>query len=197
MWTQGYTWLILAWVLYFFLHSGLAWAKLKNTALAAGMSKQAYRFVYSMLAAIGLMGLILYSATLTPSYLLPQQSAPKFIGMLLAFYGVMVVKASFKHYSFLTFIGLKPEAQNPQLITTGILSKVRHPLYSGTILLVLGFWLFIPSIPNTINVGSILLYLAVGIPFEEKRLVQQYGQAYLDYKKRVPALVPSFKRRKR
>lgn len=84
-----------------------------------------------------------------------------------------------------------------KLIKEGPYRYVRHPNYLATILKGVGFTL----IPNSFY---ILLYvLLIFIPIrivriylEEKELVKEFGQDYLDYKKGVYALLP-FKRIRR
>ena len=39
-------------------------------------------------------------------------------------------------------------------------------------------------------------YIAVGIAFEERDLLRHFGQTYRRYRKDVPMLVPSLKRRR-
>jgi len=34
------------------------------------------------------------------------------------------------------------------------------------------------------------VYVFIGLYFEEKSLIEHFGDTYLDYKKRVPAVVP-------
>jgi protein-S-isoprenylcysteine O-methyltransferase Ste14 len=41
------------------------------------------------------------------------------------------------------------------------------------------------------------LYLYVGSLFEERRLLAEFGQAYEDYQRRVPRLMPRIGRRAR
>lgn len=73
--------------------------------------------------------------------------------------------------------------------------QVRHPLYFGGIL---GLWAT-PYMSATHLVFAILLtgYFVVGTLFEEKDLIKEFGKSYLDYKKRVPMLIPFTKRRKK
>ena len=70
----------------------------------------------------------------------------------------------------------------------GILEYVRHPWYSGAILLV---WAF-GSISDVSLVTKILLtaYIIIGTFLEEKKLVQEIGEPYLEYRKRVSMLIP-------
>ncbi len=82
--------------------------------------------------------------------------------------------------------GRKIEAMD--FYTTGILEYVRHPWYSGGILLV---WAF-GSISDVSLVSKIILtaYLIIGTFLEEKKLIHEIGEPYLAYRKRVPMLIP-------
>ena len=72
--------------------------------------------------------------------------------------------------------------------SAGILEYVRHPWYSGAILLV---WAFGP-ISDVSLVTKIILtaYIIIGTVLEEKKLVHEIGKPYLEYRKRVPMLIP-------
>ena len=80
-----------------------------------------------------------------------------------------------------------------ELKKDGILGYVRHPIYTGTILVILGFFLFIPNLPTLVSCMCMLLYLPIGIYLEEKKLIALYGSAYLEYRDKVPALFPRLK----
>ncbi len=47
---------------------------------------------------------------------------------------------------------------------------------------------------NLIAVVAITVYTLIGISFEEGKLVKEFGAGYNEYKKRVPKLVPRFRR---
>lgn len=74
-----------------------------------------------------------------------------------------------------------------KLVDTGIYAFVRHPQYTGgiyaifiTTILAYPHWLFVVlGIP-----GIIVCYLST--LSEDQRLIQQFGDAYLEYMQRVP-----------
>lgn len=77
-----------------------------------------------------------------------------------------------------------------ELKINGIHRFVRHPLYTGTIMVVWGFYFLFPYLNNLIAVVLLTLYVIVGIRFEEKKLIAEFGEQYLLYMKKVPTLVP-------
>ena len=72
--------------------------------------------------------------------------------------------------------------------SAGILEYVRHPWYSGAILLV---WAFGP-ISDVSLVTKIILtaYIIIGTFLEERKLVHEIGEPYIKYRKRVPMFIP-------
>jgi protein-S-isoprenylcysteine O-methyltransferase Ste14 len=79
-----------------------------------------------------------------------------------------------------------------ELKVDGIHRFVRHPLYSGTILFVWGLFFVFPFLNNLIAVILLTLYLFIGISFEEKKLVKEFGEKYQAYILKVPMLIPRF-----
>lgn len=80
---------------------------------------------------------------------------------------------------------------NHRLVTTGIYRYVRHPAYSGTLLMYLGFPLALGS------VGGFGLAIALGVPaliyrirVEERALLQWFGEDYAEYRNRTWRLIP-------
>jgi protein-S-isoprenylcysteine O-methyltransferase Ste14 len=70
-----------------------------------------------------------------------------------------------------------------QLATDGIYSKLRHPMYGGFILWIIG-WTIYHQLGVTIAVAFICIAdILLWRKFEEADLLQKHGAAYLMYKK--------------
>ncbi len=173
------------WVGYFFLHSWLA-----ADAVKSRFNPRAYRLFYSIQSIVLLLAVFFFLSISRSPMLFQKSTVTDFVAFALAAYGVMVVRMAFKQYSLGAFLGIRKGVDDEEFKEEGILSKVRHPLYSGTILLCLGFVLYIPTILNLVSVIWIFAYLPVGIWLEERKLVKKYGQDYEDYRSRVPAILP-------
>jgi protein-S-isoprenylcysteine O-methyltransferase Ste14 len=83
------------------------------------------------------------------------------------------------------------------LILKGPQKYVRHPLYFGIIVLVLGWALFTATTYFFITTLLLMIWFRfVLIPFEEKELRALFGDQYKRYMKNTPMLIPFTKRRK-
>ena len=80
--------------------------------------------------------------------------------------------------------------KEPQVITTGVFSIVRHPIYLGSMLLYLGFILLSLSLLSVLIWFIIIVFYYTISQYEEKLLTQRFGSAYEEYKKKVPMLFP-------
>eukprot|EP01138_Halocafeteria_seosinensis_P008923 gb/GECG01009120.1/.p1 GENE.gb/GECG01009120.1/~~gb/GECG01009120.1/.p1 ORF type:complete len:383 (+),score=28.32 gb/GECG01009120.1/:1-1149(+) len=84
--------------------------------------------------------------------------------------------------------GTKAEHSN-QLHTTGIYGFVRHPMYTCQLLMCLCSTTI--TLDRTLMAVSLMSYLfAVGLPLEERKLIDHFGKQYEHYQEQVPALIP-------
>jgi protein-S-isoprenylcysteine O-methyltransferase Ste14 len=75
-----------------------------------------------------------------------------------------------------------------QFKENGFYKTMRHPIQAGTML---GLWATPQmSIGHLLFAVSFSIYIFTGLYFEERDLVKTLGEAYTDYKKRVPMLFP-------
>jgi protein-S-isoprenylcysteine O-methyltransferase Ste14 len=80
----------------------------------------------------------------------------------------------------------------PALVVNGLYAVVRNPMHLGWTILLIGLAILMQSF--TLLAIFIPLFIAVHIVYlkfvEEKELEKKFGQAYLDYKQRVPMFIP-------
>lgn len=91
----------------------------------------------------------------------------------------------------LSFVGLRQlfeEEKTGQLVTRGLYTVVRHPLYLFSILFL---WLSPSLSVNSLvfNIG-VTLYFIIGAYFEERKLLRDFGEAYVEYKRKTSFLIP-------
>lgn len=88
--------------------------------------------------------------------------------------------------------------KNERLTITGPYAYHRHPLYAGTLLVILGFavitggmqtlWLVAIALP-----WFFFVYFPRKEELESVRLEERYGRAFRSYREQVPALVPALR----
>lgn len=186
----AYLWLIFWWSLYFFTHSLLASQIVKDTLLNKGVSLKFQRLTYNFIAIIGLLSLLFYNGYIYSEVIFAKNQGLKIMALFLGGAGVLIMNAAFRQFNTKSFLGFENEQET--LNKSGVLGYIRHPLYAGTILLTAGFFVYDPRWPTLVSLLCIYAYLPIGIYLEEKKLVKKFGQLYIDYKKEVPAIIPTF-----
>ncbi len=84
------------------------------------------------------------------------------------------------------------------LVVQGPYLYLRHPLYLGVVLLVLGWWLVLDySFLLSSAIFLLLWFNFVVAHFEEKELRAIFGEQYEQYSNEVPRMIPFTKRHKK
>lgn len=81
------------------------------------------------------------------------------------------------------------------VVNTGIYSRLRHPMYSATIMFLLGVVVLSLSIPALIVWLLFLFFYYMIARFEERLLVEMLGSEYEKYMQAVPMFIPRFRNR--
>lgn len=78
-----------------------------------------------------------------------------------------------------------------QLVTEGIYSFIRHPIYTSYILLFLGFCLILPSLSGfALCLVTCIVWFSNRISIEEQMLKEKFGEEYLSYCQQTKRLFP-------
>jgi protein-S-isoprenylcysteine O-methyltransferase Ste14 len=77
-----------------------------------------------------------------------------------------------------------------QLVNQGPYSVVRHPIYSGFLLALLGVALIVGEVRGLLGVGVLFLSFWLKLRMEERFMAEQFGADYRRYQSRVKALIP-------
>ena len=176
--------LLLALAIWGFVHSFFASHLAKDLFRLKVGRMDFYRLAYNIFAVISFLPILYLMATL-PNKLVYEVPSPwnlvMFGGQLLS---ALLLVAAFLQTDSLSFVGLRQlfEEEKPgALVTRGLYRMVRHPLYTFSLLFI---WLT-PSVSQnslTVYIGS-TLYILIGVYFEERKLLREFGESYAVYKK--------------
>lgn len=200
--TINFLWILLGMGVYGFLHSLLASLPVKDRMeeKLGISSRRWYRLAFNIIAAITFLPVAALVVVLpdAPIYRLAfPRSLP---GLLLQGLAVLGVMISVIQTGAGYFLGLKQLRAQPGdgpravLVTTGFYRYMRHPIYFFGLLFI---W-FTPWLTWNILALNLALtaYLWIGAILEEKRLVLEFGDSYLEYRQNVPMIIPRIGLRK-
>ena len=85
---------------------------------------------------------------------------------------------------------LEPGRHADPLVTTGIRSRVRHPIYLGHFCELLGWTIAFGTISLIALAAFAAVTGAIMLRLEDKELEQRFGVAYSEYRRSVPAILP-------
>jgi protein-S-isoprenylcysteine O-methyltransferase Ste14 len=80
--------------------------------------------------------------------------------------------------------------EDHELITTGLYHHVRHPIYTGILLMISATVLFVGTLSAAIGFVIIVLSLWFKLRAEEELLTKHFPEEYSAYKERTKALIP-------
>lgn len=189
-------WLIFFISLWGSVHSLLASLSFKNFLhhLLGDGFMRFYRLLYNIFAALSILP-VLYLVSALPDQMLYRVPPPwsymmqtgQAVSVLSLFIAVLQTDV-------LSFTGLRQLIGNEKksdLVISGLYRFVRHPLYTFSLLIL---WL---SPTMTVNVFivyvALTIYIAIGVVFEERKLLREFGREYANYKAVTPMLIPGLK----
>lgn len=80
--------------------------------------------------------------------------------------------------------------ENHELIMRGPYAHVRHPIYSGLLLMLLGTAVESARLRAFLMLAVVLVVLRLKAHYEEALMIRHFPEAYPEYRRRVKALIP-------
>ena len=168
-------------------------AKARAGSWLGNSAQRYYRLFFNIQSVVTILPVLYLSARLpdAPLYTislpwLTLTLALQFAGAVGLLVGVMQTGL----FSFLGLDALRPGWQpRPAVFVSGGLYRwVRHPLYTCGLLVL---WLAPVMTWNTLSFSlGLTAYILVGIYYEERKLLREFGPDYADYQQRTPMLIP-------
>jgi protein-S-isoprenylcysteine O-methyltransferase Ste14 len=91
-------------------------------------------------------------------------------------------------------IEISPKTKN--LVVSGPYKNTRNPMLFGAFLMYLAFALFLNSVTAVVLVCALIVFmLTVVVKMEEKRLLNDFGNEYEEYRKKISLFIPWFQKK--
>ena len=192
-----YILLIILWILWCVLHSALISLSLTESLRNRFPNGfRFYRILYNIFSVATLLPVLYYAYSLRGVPIITWDGLWRIVPILLGIAALFFFVAGARRYDFYQFIGLRQIKDEKacsvltddcSLDTDGVLSMVRHPWYSGGILIVWARPLDLAAILINLVLSG---YFIVGAILEERKLKIQFRQEYAEYQRRVSMLFP-------
>jgi protein-S-isoprenylcysteine O-methyltransferase Ste14 len=189
-------WLILlAALAYGLLHSILASLKLQTHARKwiGPATDRWFRLTYNFIAVFTLLPILFLPLLLVDKEIYTIRFPWVILTLFIQVVAVIVLLVGLRQTGITSFIGLRqlfhPKDTNPpRLVTNGLYRYLRHPLYTAGLVLI---WLLPILSWNllALNIG-LTAYIFIGAYFEERKLLLEFGEAYAEYRRNTPMLIP-------
>lgn len=192
---NGLLLLAFSWLLYFSLHSFLASLTAKRwLATRFPAFNFAYRVFYNIVSLLAIVPILWFMHKLNGPRLWAWPDELAWLANGLAILAAIGFIWSFRYYGAADFLGLaqlktkqKADNEHQALAISPLHRHVRHPWYFfGLVIL----WTRDMTPAFFISALAITTYLIIGSRLEERKLIYFYGDAYREYRRRVPALIP-------
>ena len=188
-------WLIAAWLGYFVVHSALASLTMKHRVARRWPGLMpAYRLFFNFVAVVGLLVPMWLTFAIGGEPVIRWTGAWWWLANGLAVLALLGFAWSLRYYDGAEFLGLRQLREREQRVgdqerfrLSPLHRHVRHPWYFlGLVLL----WTRDMTPAMLASVVMMTLYIVIGSRLEERKLISYYGDAYRQYRQRVPGLVP-------
>ena len=193
---EAYFLLALGWIAFVTIHSLLISVTVTDFAQRKlGRHYRFYRLFYNAAALITIAPLLVHTSRMAGPAFFTWNGPLLGLKWILNLAGVLLFAAALRHYSFLHLLGAgqilegnRPTAAAPGgIVSTGVMGLIRHPFYTGALLI---FWAQnLDGIRLMVNI-ILTVYMVIGTFLEERKLVREFGAEYVTYQQRVSMFFP-------
>jgi methanethiol S-methyltransferase len=187
----------LFWILWCALHSALITKIVTDYARKKlGHQYRFYRLFFNTVSLVTVTPLLYYSFSHRGPIVYRWEGSLLTVKYLLLVMSIYLFAAGARHYSISQFFGIHQIktghtehtlSEHDIFDTTGILGVIRHPWYTGGIMIIWSSDIYLSNLLNNIVVS---LYFVIGAFLEERKLLLEFGDKYGEYQKHVSMLVP-------
>ena len=194
---MNYILIALIWTGYCALHSYMISIRFTNLMMHILKRYYAfYRLFYVLISIVLLFPVLHYTSRLASEVIIHYDPPWSIIRYALLIFSMLIFLRVFLFdYDSLAFFGIrqilnfrKKTVNNEGGIKKGgLLGIVRHPMYFATILFL---WCQTYRLSDIVVNVVLTAYVIIGTILEEKKLVLEFGDSYVQYQQEVPMLIP-------
>ena len=187
---------------YFILFFGISFVaktiivarRIKKNPLVLPKDKSAYALVgnYFKLCLIGIFVYVVLFPFLSESSFLPVEFLDveflKFVGLTLMLLALVLTIIAQNQMKDSWRIGIDNDMKT-ELMTSGLFSVSRNPVFLGMIVSLIGLFLITPNAATLLFLILGYVLIQIQIRLEEEHLYRQHGETYLDYLIKVRRLI--------
>jgi protein-S-isoprenylcysteine O-methyltransferase Ste14 len=156
-----------------------------------------YRLFYILISLFLLIPLIKYTGQLDNQVIIVYGHYLDILRHILIYSSLfMFFWAFFFDYDSLSFFGIRQILNfgktneikpSDEIKKSGLLGIMRHPMYLALIIYI---WCQTSKMADIVVNIVLTVYIIIGTVLEEKKLVLEFGETYIQYQKEVPMIIP-------
>lgn len=188
-------------MLYGLLHSWLASLRVKAAARHwfGAAANRWFRLFFNMVAGLTLLPVLVLPVVLEDQELYRIPAPWSWLTWITQGIALVLLVVGVMQTGVMSFLGIRQlltgtDERASRLVVDGLYRYVRHPLYTAGLVII---WLLPVMSCNllALNIG-LTLYIMIGALFEERKMMQDFGEVYAAYRRRTPMLIPGLRFKK-
>jgi protein-S-isoprenylcysteine O-methyltransferase Ste14 len=178
---------------------GLVWALFALVWFVSGLStkpvarRQTAASRWGQIA-LAVTGFALISSPSLQVGVLADRILPRMAAVALAGLAITALGIAFAFWARFTlggnWSGTVTVKEGHTLVQRGPYGLVRHPIYTGLLTAAAGSAFAVGNLGALVGLALVFVYCRVKYELEERFMLEEFGDEYIRYRERVPALVP-------